>query len=265
MQSVYLNEINKLKEHISSLTSEVALLSGPQQQGSSRPANEVARSSQAQATQQVPVPVPVINKSGQISQQSSKKTASATSNTHDRKYNIILYGLKECPKGTNRSTRTKKELEKVTEILANIEKDVGPQSIRDCFRLGKYKDPHDRPRPVLIKMNRSIDVISLLGARKNLPNHLVIKPDLTLEERQLESILMKERWGLIQSGQNKKDIKIQGNKLYLKGNIYGNVIDFKFALCSSSESSGTEEPATEKNTQATSYDQTSVMDTENNN
>ena len=39
---------------------------------------------------------------------------------------------------------------------------------------------------------------------------------------------MKERWSLIQSGQNKKDIKIQGTKLYLKGNIYGSVVGSKF-------------------------------------
>ena len=169
MQTVYLNEINRLKEHINILTSKVAQLSGPQQQDSTQLTNKATRSLLAQATQQVPAPVPAINKSGQLLQQSIKKTANASSTTHGRKYNIILYGLQECPKGTNRTLRTKKELEKVTEVFAKIDKDVGPQSIRDCFRLGKYKEPQDRPRPVLIKMNRSIDVISLLGARKNLP------------------------------------------------------------------------------------------------
>ena len=61
-------------------------------------------------------PMPAINKPGQLLQQSIKKTANASSTTHDRKYNIILYGLQECPKGTNRTeqnTPYKKELEKV--------------------------------------------------------------------------------------------------------------------------------------------------------
>ena len=49
---------------------------------------------------------------------------------------------------------------------------------------------------------------------------------------------MRERWGLIQSGQNRKDIKIQCSKLYFKGNFYGSVIDSKFVLCSNRESSG---------------------------
>ena len=94
-------------------------------------------------------------------QQSVKIITNDISTVHIRKYNIILYGLQECPKGTNISLCTKKELEKVTEVLAKIEKDVGFQSIRDCFRLGKYKEIQGRPCPVLIKMNRFIDVISL--------------------------------------------------------------------------------------------------------
>ena len=76
---------------------------------------------------------------------------------------------------------------------------------------------------------------------------------------------MKERWGLIQSGQNKKDIKIQGTKLYLKGNLYGSVTDLKFILCSNRKSSGLAEPAIKQNKQAKSDNQTSVMDTANNN
>ena len=43
---------------------------------------------------------------------------------------------------------------------------------------------------------------------------------------------MKKRWSLIQSGNNKKDIKIQGTKLYLKGNLYGSIIDSKFVSSS---------------------------------
>ena len=193
-------------------------------------------------------------------QQTINKT-SATPAARDRKCNIILYGLQECPKGTIRSVRTKQEVEKVMEIFASIDKDVGPQSIRDCFRLGKYKEPNSRPRPVLVKMNRSIDVINLLAVHRNPPDHLTIKPDLSPEERELDSILMKVRWELIQSGQNKKDIKIQSTKLYLKGNLYGSVTDSKFVLCAHSANiqirnqshTGTVASSNEQNQQTTSY------------
>ena len=119
----------------------------------------------------------------------------------------------------------KQELEQVTQILTGIEKGVNPQNIRDSFRLGKYADSNKRPRPVLVKLSRSYDVSSILANRQNLPKGLTIKPDLSPAERAVESLLMKERWQLIQSGQNKKDVKIYGSKIFLKGNLYGSVID----------------------------------------
>ena len=41
------------------------------------------------------------------------------------------------------------------EMLTGINKDISSHNIRDCFRLGKYKENNDLPRPVLIKMDRS--------------------------------------------------------------------------------------------------------------
>lgn len=40
---------------------------------------------------------------------------------HDRKCNIILDGMQECPKGTNGPTYINHDLEKATEMLASIE------------------------------------------------------------------------------------------------------------------------------------------------
>ena len=95
-------------------------------------------------------------------------------------------------------------------------------------------------------MNRSLDVINLLAVHKDLPPQLAIKLDLAPKDQQLNSILMKERWSLIQLGQNRKDIKIQGTKLYLKGNIYGSIIDSKFIPSSRPENThaANQEPAT---------------------
>ena len=109
-----------------------------------------------------------------------------------RKYNIVLYGLKECAKGTSRSDHLKQELEQVTEIPTGIEKFVSPQSIRDSFRLGKYRESSEHPRPVLVKLN-TYDVSSILSSRQNLRKGLNIKPDLSPAEHAIESLLMKER------------------------------------------------------------------------
>ena len=162
----------------------------------------------------------------------------STCDTDDsRKYNILLFGLKECAKGTNRSYRTNQELDQIAEIFASIEKNIGPQNIRDSFRLGKYNESSSRPRPMLVKPNRSYDVSTLLAARSKLRKGLTLKPDLSPRERAIDKILMKERWQLIQAGQNRKDIKILSNKLLLKGRAHGSVVDSKFILNSRSNTS----------------------------
>ena len=55
-----------------------------------------------------------------------------------------------------------------------------------------------------------------------------IKPNMTVEERLRESILLKERWNLIQSGILKNVIKIQGSRLYVRSALYGQFKDSKF-------------------------------------
>jgi len=97
----------------------------------------------------------------------------------------LLFGLKECTKDTNRSDRTKQKLDQITNIFRSIEKNLGPQSIRDSFRLGKYDEKYSRPRPTLVKLNRSYDVSYLLSARNVLPKGLTLKQDLSPREREL--------------------------------------------------------------------------------
>ena len=63
---------------------------------------------------------------------------------------------------------------------------------------GKYQEQHRCPRPILIRFNRAIDVFLLLPKTSSLPHGIRIKPDMTREERLIESILLKERLALIQ-------------------------------------------------------------------
>ena len=48
------------------------------------------------------------------------------------------------------------------------------------------------------------------------------------EEKQRESLLLKECWNLICSGIDKKDIKIYGTKLYVKSQIRGEIMNSVF-------------------------------------
>ena len=72
-----------------------------------------------------------------------------------------------------------------------------PNHIVDCFHLGRFKQGKSRPRPILIRLKRVMDVNEILASRKFLRTPFIIKPDLSPAERAIESVLLKERWSLI--------------------------------------------------------------------
>ena len=130
MQSVYKKEILELKEPINTLTLKISqLLESFQGQNPTQNVTPAATKTTQDSTSR---PTP----------SSSARLASTISTDDSRKYNVLLFGLKECTKGTNRSDRTKQELDQITNIFS-IEKNVGP---RDSFRLGKYDKKSSRPR-----------------------------------------------------------------------------------------------------------------------
>jgi len=82
----------------------------------------------------------------------------------------------------------------------------------------------------MVKFVRSHDVVSVLSNRKNLASHpgISIKPDLSPAQRKAESILLKERRSLINSGVAKEDIKIKGNALLVNKAKYGHAVGDAF-------------------------------------
>jgi len=74
----------------------------------------------------------------------------------------------------------------------------------ECYRLGKYKAQQPRPRPILVKLRRTLDVNTILANKGSLSSPLIIKPDLSPEERAREAVLLKERWSLLQQGYKRK-------------------------------------------------------------
>ncbi len=147
------------------------------------------------------------------------------SNPDDRKYNIVVYGIQECAKGSSRHIRLSEDSGAVASLIQKIDDSIPAQSIRDCVRLGKYNEK--KHRPILVKLTRTCEVSSILAGRKNLRASpgFSIKPDMSKAERLIESTLLKKRWELIQSGTERKDIKIKGITIWVKNMKYGSVIN----------------------------------------
>ena len=153
----------------------------------------------------------------------------------DRRYNLVVYGVKECAPGTNRHTRLIHDNNEIAKMVNKINPDIPVSSIRDCTRLGKFSD--DRCRPILTKMTRTCDVSSILSQRNKLRGSgFLVKPDLSKEARQIDKLLMKFRWDLIQLGVKKGDIRIRGNSLYVNNVKKGHIVDGKLIEDSSIES-----------------------------
>ena len=146
----------------------------------------------------------------------------------DKKFNIVIYGINECPKGMSRSARLESDLAKVVSVVSGINSSVQSQAIKDCFRLGRFNPQRLQPRPILVKFVRIADVSSILSNRGVLRPPIRIKPDMSPEERLRDSALLKERWSLIQSGVSRNDIKIRKAHLYVKNKIYGQYKNSKF-------------------------------------
>ena len=84
-------------------------------------------------------------------------------------------------------------------ILSKLHNDIQANSVRDSLRLGKFKKDQTHPCPLLLKLNRAIDVITVLSNRTSIEyKNNIVKPDMTPEEKQIESLLLKERWSLMQ-------------------------------------------------------------------
>lgn len=156
---------------------------------------------------------------------------SSTSDRADRKMNLVLFGIDECIEGTRRHMRVRQDFERAGSVLSQIEPSVTEANIRECYRLGKFKV--GITRPLLLKLNRLVDVNSILSGRQKLSTSpkVRIKPDLTPDERKVEQLLLVERRSLIKSGKERRSIKLRGSSLFVDNQKYGEVRNNKFEVC----------------------------------
>ena len=182
----------------------------------------------------------------------SSGTVSKPLSISDKKFNVVVYGTTEHPPKTNRQTRLNKDLECLLTCFSEIDNKIDSSAIKDFFRLGKYVSSSSRPRPLLVKFLRSADVNTLLQNRSKLTSSLSIKPDLTPEERAKESLLLKERWSLIQKGFERKQIKISNYSVFVNNKLYCKLVDSKIEFhdsditkqMSDNKENGNQEPVT---------------------
>ncbi len=148
----------------------------------------------------------------------------------DKRFNIIIQGIPECPSGTSKFGRVSSDIKNAGSVLGEFESTLGSHSIRDCLRLGKYRGEGHRPRPLLTKLIRVADVTSALTKRGSGSGQHRIKPDLSREDRLIESVLLKKRWELITSGIPRKDIKLGHSSLFVKRSLHGRVVNGSYIL-----------------------------------
>ena len=143
----------------------------------------------------------------------------------ERKFNLVLYRVKESPEGTPYHVWAEKDLEAAVEILHKILPSVSNDSIHDCVRIGKYSPK--KTRPLLVSFLRARDVRLILQrlSPEVLPSGIAIKPHMSATEMKVESILLGERWKNVQVGMEKSKIKIRGTKLFIDSHLVGEVVD----------------------------------------
>ena len=115
-------------------------------------------------------------------QVAGEKSLSSVLPSSDKKFNVVLYGVGECPSGLSKSARFELDLSNAAKVLSSINNSIGPNSVKDCFRLGKYSPGSSRPRPILVKFIRISDVTNTLS-KSNLSHPYTIKPDMSREQR----------------------------------------------------------------------------------
>ena len=155
---------------------------------------------------------------------------SSSKAVQDRKFNVVVFGIEEMPDGSSRFAREKHDFSKLSQIFSDLEHNSDhSSSIRDCHRLGRYVKGKSSCRPLLVTLNSTIDVRSILQSYNNSSDtSITIKADLSTLERKTNAILLKERWRLITSGIDRKFIKIRGHSLFVRGKLHGSVLDSIF-------------------------------------
>lgn len=152
--------------------------------------------------------------------------AIATPNrSDDRRFNVVVSGIKEPSSKLPRAIRAKHDLDKLVSSFSSLDSTtpVSADSIKDMYRLGKFNPDAQRPWPLLVKFLRASNVNEVLAMRLSKGSSINVRRDLPKSARDKRAILMKECWKLISAGTERKRIKISKDQLFVDGAVYGMV------------------------------------------
>ena len=151
----------------------------------------------------------------------------------NRKLNLIFHNIPDSPSNTSFTERLKHDFDAVT---AAIDSSVS-SNVQDCVRLGRYRaDGAARhPRPVLVKFTDTRSALSVLTQSPQArQSGVIVKRDLSKDDRQINSILLKERYRLVsEESADRRSIKFRGSKLFVNGRFHGAVRSGVFVLAHS--------------------------------
>jgi len=153
---------------------------------------------------------------------------SGSISSNDRQFNVVVYGIDECPTNTIRPAHLKQDYNSVFSIFSGLGVIPDPGTILDCY---KCKSQPSRPRLILVKFRSVIHVNQVLANKGSLSSPIFIKPDLSPDERAREAILLKERWALLQKGYGRNMIRIHNNSIFVNNKLYSQIKNSVFQSC----------------------------------
>ena len=74
---------------------------------------------------------------------------------------------------------------------------------------------------------------TVLSNRNKVKKLIIIKADMSKDERKVGSILLQERWKLIQRGTNRKHNSIRKNEIFVGKLLHAKVVNQKLVQCKS--------------------------------
>ena len=96
--------------------------------------------------------------------QTKPSVASSFANELDRQYNLVICGIADCEAGIHSHFRQSHDVVRVCGALSTSVESFHGDSIRDLYRLGKYRRDQHHPCPLLVKFLRIADVSAVLSA-----------------------------------------------------------------------------------------------------
>ena len=142
----YKKEVNELKELVKSLNDRLSTLEqqiSSADSGTDFASNQASDQPSSNQLNQSSLPAkPIPHQSATLV--AKKHPANLPDNAVDQKFNLVIYGIKENPKGTQRRAHTKLDIEACVQLLKQADDNISVQSIRDCIRLGKFNSSGTR-------------------------------------------------------------------------------------------------------------------------